>query len=225
MATILDKLNGGNLYQSAWMLMHIGDLQIIYRLSEAPGTEIPQNTMLNPSAALECVKKLAARHCEHYLDPYCFLEREIQLRALVSFLSLLQLINPARDQKPGPRLIAGVRDTIRASIGVLQTDLRSNAGSVSDKGDCMFMAHYAINLLSDLPGNQSQTSKLAFGFLNLCFAAGSAYTFNGQAAIEQLKTAVASIEPRPSKWHADFDRAHHLVGSPSCFKMGCWLTD
>lgn len=192
--------------------MQIGDLQIIYRLSD--GVQIPQNYMLTPSAALECAKRLSTRLVEHHSDPYCFLEREIQLRALVSYLSLLRLIDPSKDRKP--RLISEVRDLIRSNIGLLQDDLRKSAGTASDKGDCEFMAHYALNLMTDLPGDDSQTAKLASGLLNVCFAAGMAYSYNGQAAIDHLKLAVASIEPKPSEWHADFDRAHHLVGNGLC---------
>ncbi|KAI5776458.1 hypothetical protein EDC01DRAFT_682413 [Geopyxis carbonaria] len=143
------------------------------------------------------------------------MEREIQLRALVSILSLLQLFPAsATPGRPRPRLSLAAAEGLRNNILTLSVDLHNSRGGAAEKGDCEFLIRYALNLLSCLPGDEMVMVKVVSNFANLLFAAGMAYQYNGPSAIRHLKLAFRRIEPKPSKWHKEFDQYHHLVGFP-----------
>jgi hypothetical protein len=138
------------------------------------------------------------------------MERGIQIRALVSCLSLLALMDPSHERKP--RMSAELRRTIEDGITTFTADLNKSGGSAADKGDCEFMARYALNLLRGFPDDKRPAAKLADILMSVLFAAGMAYQYNGPGVIRQLKSAVSNIQPKLDNWHAEFDQLHHLVG-------------
>ena len=206
------KIEGGDYtYRRAWQLMQIGDLQIVYQLSGIP--QALRGEVLIASVALRCALALSTPQVKHQIAPDCFMEREIQLRALVSMLSLLQLLKlqtPGR----GPVLTAATERKLWDNLRVLQEDLSKSLGSAAEKGDCEFMARYAQNLLTDLPGDDNTTTKWASSIMNIFFAAGMAYQYNGPEAIKHLRLAVEPLNRRGANWHLEFDRFHHVVFHP-----------
>ncbi|KAF8534541.1 hypothetical protein BDD12DRAFT_859896 [Trichophaea hybrida] len=216
--TMYAKVNEGFNYRTVWEMEMVANLQIIYRLSASTasntpeasvGERLPQNVLLSTRLVFRCVKFFSQRHVDYQIAPDCFIERSIQIRALASFLSLLHLLDPSMDRKP--RLITEIREEVRSNIEEFRSDLAKSQGSAADKGDCEFMARYALNLLNGLPGDDTRAANLASSFMNVLFAAGMAYAYNGPAAIEYLRLALRVVDPKPSEWHADFDRYHHLT--------------
>jgi len=220
--------DGDYTYRRNWQLMQIGDLQIVYQLSGIPqalrGEGRAQNCLLIASAALRCALALSTPQVKHQIAPDCFMEREIQLRALVSMLSLLQLL---KSQTPGrgPVLTAATATKLWDNLRVLQDDLSKGGGSAADMGDCEFMARYAQNLLADLPSDDSTATKWASSIMNIFFAAGMAYQYNGPEAVKLLKQAIEPLNRRGTSWHTEFDRFHHVVRITAAPKTRCpWLT-
>ncbi|KAI5840898.1 hypothetical protein BZA05DRAFT_194108 [Tricharina praecox] len=231
------KIEGGDYtYRRAWQLMQIGDLQIVYVLSGLPQALRDQgkahSSLLIASVALRCALALSAPQVKHQIPPDCFMEREIQLRALGSMLSLLQLLKaqaPARN----PVLTAATEKLLWENLRVLQEDLSKSLGGAADKGDCEFMARYAQNLLADLPGDDNVATKWASSIMNIFFAAGMAYQYNGPEAIKLLRLAVEPLSHRGTSWHREFDRFHHVTmviiswslyhnaGSSPAFRLAC----
>lgn len=218
---LLDDLKGGRFtYTIAWQIMNIVDLNIVYRLSVSTspsspgepsvGETLPQNALLTAGPVLDCVKYFCQQHVDHHIAPDCFMERGIQIRALVSCLSLLALMDPSHERKP--RMSAELRRTIEDGITTFTADLNKSGGSAADKGDCEFMARYALNLLRGFPDDKRPAAKLADILMGVLFAAGMAYQYNGPGVIKQLKSAVSNIQPKLDNWHAEFDQLHHLVG-------------
>lgn len=201
--------------------MNIVDLNIVYRLSVSTspsspgepsvGKALPQNALLETGTVLDCVKYFCQQHVDHHIAPDCFMERGIQIRALVSCLSLLALMDPPDERRPA-RLTVELRKTIEDGITTFVADLNKSGGSAADKGDCEFMARYALNLLRGFPDDKRPAAKLADILMGVLFAAGMAYQYNGPGVIRQLQSAVSNIQPKLDNWHAEFDQLHHLVG-------------
>lgn len=199
--------------------MQIFELQVVYRLSKqawdqrddsededgaVQQIDVPDSALLQPTQIINCALELSKRHVTHHIPPDCFMEREIQVRALVSILSLLQLFSSSR-------LSQSTAEILRENINSLARDLHNSSRKASEIGDCEFMIRYARNLLTCLPGERGVGLNLAARFTNLLFATGLAYQFNGPDAIRHLQRAFRSISPRPSKWHSQLDHFHHLA--------------
>lgn len=207
-------------YPSAWLMMQIMDLQIIYQLSKSPlagGTpdkttrfKVSKSCILWSTLVTKCALVFSRQHVLNHIAPMCWLEREIQLRVLVSSLSLLHLFEP---NCTGPRLTNDTADLLKDNIMKLWRDLQNGGGTAAEKGDCEFLVRYAVNLLGNLPGDESTSAAVASRVTNFLFAAGTAYQYSGQQTVEHLRKAFRPLRTKPSEWHAEIDQYHHLTMS------------
>lgn len=222
----IQQLAGGQFnYIIPYQLMHIFDLQTVYLLSNAawrpnssdkgsfPRIRFPDNALLQPTQAIRCAEILSQRHVNNHIKPSSYLEREIQLRALVSVLSYLQLCTTEATETTAtsrPQISHTTEAILHRNIRELSKDLYLSTGTAADLGDCEFLLRYARNLLSSFRSDQGAAVKTAAGFANFVFAVGHASQYNGAGAVVHLRKAFTQINPRPDRWHAGFDDMHHI---------------
>lgn len=213
-----------------FQIMHIFDLQTVYRLSNAgwsdpeaadgnnngahrrlPRIRFPDNTLLEPTQAIRLAREISQPFVNNHIAPAAYLLREMQLRALVSILSYVRLcVGEDKAGKKKPQLGHESQDTLQNNIRKLAQDLHLSQGSAADKGDCEFLLRYAQNLLSSFRSDHGAAFKAAAGFANIAFAMGHAGQYNSHGAQLHLRRAISQITPRAAKWHDGFDEMHHI---------------
>jgi hypothetical protein len=184
------KLTTGFSYGTAWLLMQITDLQIVYHLSRmtisrSPESKFPENVLLTPTRVHILADLLSMRHIRN-----C-----ISLRGIVSALSLLHLQSAVSGVSGRPLLQAESERQLRENIINLSADIENSQGTEIEKGDCEFLVRYALNLLAEMPSDQPIALAVGSRAINAIFAAGTAYQFHGA---ESLRYVIIFV--RKTRW-------------------------
>lgn len=213
---ILNRMEKAFAYNSVYFLKVILDLQALY-LPMRPPPE--SETMLDATLVLRIARVLSGRLARKNNDR-ASLSRELQLRTLISALSLLYQLSVGKlNSDSFAKLLRDVTER--------EADLE--ASRASDKGfgagENEFLTRYACDLIRCLPSDLSGYRGCNREAIHFLFAAGfivskhicpnacirCAYTPENQLEDEPSKQTIEAVFARvtaaPSLWHRDM---HHL---------------
>lgn len=154
-------------YNSVYFLKVILDLQVTYLgLDSAP----PPDTLLDTKLVLRIAELMAGRMAQKDKDN-ASLSRELQLRTLVSALSLLYQVRPRIEKIENETYAKLLKD-----ISERDTDNRARFEAGDDEkrnsGDIEFLVRYACDLIRCLPSDIPSFNDLNTPTIHFLFAAG-----------------------------------------------------
>lgn len=194
---VLKRMEKSFAYNSVYFLKVILDLQVTYLgLNSSP----PPDTLLDTSLVLRIAELMAGRMARKDKDSTSP-SRELQLRTLVSALSLLYQVRIEKiENETYAKLLKDIseRDADnRARFEAGEDDERPNSGDIG------FLVRYACDLIRCFPSDIPSFNDLNKPTIHFLFAAGFINQLDGETTPEDLDNIFARIKAPPSEWHKD----------------------
>lgn len=189
-SSILGQLADGHREMTELLtLRHILDIDCIRRLNH--DVVVLQKSHLSVALVMRVVEVLSVRLTDYH-GPDSPRRREWQLRALLSALTLLTYHE-----------VTHLSDTTLAKLeracGQLTQDAYYAARVASDElrdGTCMYLVRLVSDYIKFFKSDQPIVVTIFSRVLNVAFAAGNAYQYNGRAVVVELDSAFRTLRAR-----------------------------
>ncbi|PWW72792.1 hypothetical protein C7212DRAFT_223317 [Tuber magnatum] len=192
----LNRMKKAFAYNSVFFLKVILDLQATYHSLKQP---LPHDVYLGIDLVLKIAEVLAGRMARKDRDGTSP-SRELQLRALVSALSLLYQLRIGKlDNSAYAKLLKDISERDYDN----QARYTEGFGERVSNGDVEFLVRYACDLIRCMPSELPKFTEMNSQAIHFLFAAGYINQLEGATTPTALDKIWARITAPPSGWHKD----------------------
>ncbi|KAG0635106.1 hypothetical protein HOY80DRAFT_475702 [Tuber brumale] len=192
----LNRMKKAFAYNSVFFLKVILDLQATYYSLSQP---LPADVFLEIDLVLKIAEVLAGRMVRKDKDGISP-SRELQLRTLVSALSLLYQLRIGKlDNSAYAKLLKDISERDYDN----QAKYTEDFGERVSNGDVEFLVRYACDLIRCMPSELPKFAEMNSQAIHFLFAAGYINQLEGATTPTALDKIWARITAPPSGWHKD----------------------
>ncbi|RPB03604.1 hypothetical protein L873DRAFT_1669581 [Choiromyces venosus 120613-1] len=192
----LNRMQKAFAYNSVFFLKVILDLQATYHSLSQP---LPADVFLEIDLVLKIAEVLAGRMVRKDRDGVSP-SRELQLRTLVSALSLLYQLRIGKlDNSAYAKLLKDISERDHDH----QKRHTEDFGERVSNGDVEFLVRYACDLIRCMPSELPKFTEMNSQAIHFLFAAGYINQLEGAITPTALDKIWARITAPPSGWHKD----------------------
>ncbi|CUS10604.1 unnamed protein product [Tuber aestivum] len=194
----LSRMKKAFAYNSVFFLKVILDLQATYHSLPQPPS-FPDDVYLDIDLVLRIAEVLAGRMVRKDKDGVSP-SRELQLRTLVSALSLLYQLRIGKlDNSAYAKLLKDISERDYDNRARYTED----SGEWVSNGDVEFLVRYACDLIRCMPSELPKFTEMNSQAIHFLFAAGYINQLEGATTPTALDKIWARITAPPSGWHKD----------------------